>query len=196
MKEIHDRQELATVWNQLTSVVEVGLSVPDCVLKQANWTTLFASYDLLFSPELIRSCSLLCKASGDTRFTFVTLEPDPTEYYHRHFRTFGAIVIENDDDADNVWLAFEKDPGNSLADALLYSVRRFTILPASVKWVVYGDRAAEVLVFSTSQPEIMGALPAGEGHPVDLETALETFLGYVSDNDFAARMRQNYANGK
>src|ERR1700733_8067242 len=157
MNIIRDLDTFDTLRTQVCRLVDIGLTVPSRVFINKSWDCGFCSFDLCFSPDLLRSCSGLCEAVGDDSFWFSMVDPDPVKYYYKEFGRFGAVKIQKNEDVGSVWSAFEEDPGGSPADALMYAVRRFVVISPSMRWAVWGTRDDELIICGTENAELLQA---------------------------------------
>jgi len=81
--------------------------------------------------------------SGDPNAAYVVLDPDPIQYFHRHFKKYPALEIANGDTADDYIHALNEDPGGSPADAVGTNCWEWVIVPPSIKWFIHALRDSD-----------------------------------------------------
>ena len=75
------------------------------------------------------SCDIVCN--------YAVLEPDPVNYFYKHFKRYPAFEIRRGDPAQ-LYLGFlNEDPGESAADAISTNSWAWVIVPPSMKWFVH-----------------------------------------------------------
>ena len=85
----------------------------------------------------------LMALSGDPNAAYVVLDPDPIQYFHRHFKKYPALEIANGDTADDYIHALNEDPGGSPADAVGTNCWEWVIVPPSIKWFIHALRDSD-----------------------------------------------------
>lgn len=104
---------------------------------------------LLFDDAALSTASFfglllsLMKCSADTSVSYVVVDPDPIEYFHRRFGKYPAIEISRADTADTYLMVLNKDPGGSPADAIGTNVGKAVFVPGSASWFAQVSRSAD-----------------------------------------------------
>jgi hypothetical protein len=97
---------------------------PKCIFSvpPASWA-FFESGDLT-SRELFEFLLHLCEMTDDPGFVFMMVDPDPINYFQKHFGWLPAARFSPGDRVEDFPEFVTKDPGGSLADAIAYRKRR------------------------------------------------------------------------
>lgn len=83
----------------------------------------------------------LIEWSCDITAYYVVLNPDPVQYFHRHFHKYPALEIALGDSAETYLSFLNQDPGGSPPDAVGTNWWECVILPLSRKWFIHALRS-------------------------------------------------------
>jgi hypothetical protein len=106
-------------------------------------------FDLLFTGRFFGKVKSLVQESGEKFFWLSVLDPDPKQYFFKHFGHFGALQCEVADDARSYVAAVNQDPGGSPADALIHNSNVVVLCSLSGDWIVVGRRNFDLAVCVT-----------------------------------------------
>jgi len=194
MNVVRDLHTFERLLARVGETVDVNVAAPDRVFTSNTWKCVFCSFDLCFSPDLLRSCAEACRAVEDDSFSFVMLEPDPIGYYYKEFGRTGAVTIRSNDDFEESWSYFEEEPGRIAADALMYAVQKFVVVSSGKRWAVWGSRDDDIIIVGADNTETLQAFSMERCRVCDVNDALSTFL--LGDHALAERMRANYCSDR
>ncbi len=126
------------------------------------------------------------------------MQPDPAEYYYRHFKKYGVIVLQSNDSSDDVMTLCWEGPLESPADAFAIVVNTFALFPMSCglpDWCVYRDRLhaeAGIIAFKNSDIATEFAKRDRYHITVDPQTAAETFMAIPAGGRLPDETRREF----
>ena len=85
----------------------------------------------------------LMKLSGDEKCNYIVLDPDPIQYFLRHFNKYPILEICAGDSSEQYLALLNEDPGGSPADAVGTNCYEWVILPHSHKWFIHCVRISD-----------------------------------------------------
>jgi hypothetical protein len=147
---IVDREAFSALAGECGKVINTGKRLPDFVFQRA-----FARYFAIEHAHVHRKefGSFLFKISnifGDKSVNYMTLEPDPVDYYYRHCSFFGLASFEPSSLVER-YVPVMSHGGN--VDSFLYrggDVGSFW--GSSLKWGIFCDRISwEIAVIAVSE---------------------------------------------
>jgi hypothetical protein len=100
---------------------------------------LFDSEELCTRPffELLKT---LMTCSSDTICHYLVIDPDPRNYFKRHFNKYPLVEIDILDTIENYLMMLNEDPGFSPADAIGTNWSEYLIIPPSKLWFIRAVR--------------------------------------------------------
>lgn len=81
----------------------------------------------------------MARSLDDTCY-YLTLDPDPSEYFATKFTTYPLIELKIDDSAADYIGAFNMEIGDNPANALGTNWWKYVVVPESKKWFIAGTR--------------------------------------------------------
>ena len=90
--------------------------------------------------DLIQS---LLNASRDPAAFWIVLNPDPVDYFHRHFKRYPVLEISAGDTRESYISHLNEDPGGSPVDAIGINCYTWLVAPLSGKWFAHMMRRAD-----------------------------------------------------
>jgi hypothetical protein len=94
----------------------------------------------LCTPQFFELLTRLMAWSSDNECHYLVSNPDPFDYFYRHFRKYPLLEIKSGDSADSFLTAMSEDPGESPADAVGINWREYVVVTATKKWCIKGIR--------------------------------------------------------
>lgn len=105
---------------------------------------------IVFFKEFYTGFIIFLEKNKETDFTFYVYEPLPKEYYYKHFNCFNILNIPISTSYKDYYYILNKDPGDSLADALLFNTKKIILFSDSKSWLIKLDRNRERCVVKFS----------------------------------------------
>jgi hypothetical protein len=180
MNIIRDTQTFTEELQQLKTLVQLGARLPTQVFTDCFSEYLFFSYDRLLFDTFWEFVTQLLNKGGETSVTWMTLDPDPVEYFFRHFGHYGCARLSATDSKQDYleFLTYSTD-GNP-AEALIHRPIIAALFPADSKWCVYADGRAEIgaIAFKDNAIKEYVAANPTNGAFVTIVEALEKSIDY------------------
>ena len=84
----------------------------------------------------------LLKKSLDEICHYIVIDPDPEQYFHRHFQKYPIAELRTSNSASQYFARLNEDPGGSPADAIGTNCYEWVIVPLSHRWFIHCLRSA------------------------------------------------------
>ncbi len=91
----------------------------------------------------------------ENEFWLTTLRPDAEQYYYKYFRFFGTFEFSCSDTFEEYISALNGYPKESPNNALMYIGDVVLFSTYTNKWVVYGERDADIAICAFQEKELM-----------------------------------------
>ncbi|MCE3234202.1 MAG: hypothetical protein K0Q50_382 [Vampirovibrio sp.] len=131
--------------------------------------------------------------------SFLTLDPDPVQYFHKEFSCYSAFQFPLHINDESYAQAFQNDPGHSPADALLFNSTTVIWFPNSLNWGIWAERDLEIAILALKKEN--SALKKDrflmDGQWMNIQAALVDILPQVFPNnvvpsDISKKLLENY----
>ena len=99
----------------------------------------FESMELLTRGFLKLIQSLMARSEDDVSY-YLTMDPDPINYFATTFARYPLVELSVNDSSDKYLATFNEEIGNSPANALGTNWWKYVVLPKSNKWFIVGSR--------------------------------------------------------
>lgn len=137
--------------------IEKGSRLPAKVFRPEYSGFAFLAFDTVFTRGFFNKVKALLAISGDAALFLSSIDPDPWEYFHRHFGSFGAITLTTEDTDAEYLRGLNVDPGGSPADALMHICNVLAVIPSGRRWAIVADREADLAVCAFMNASDRGA---------------------------------------
>jgi hypothetical protein len=91
----------------------------------------------LRTKDFVRALNTLLRLGDDVSCTYLVLDPDPLNYFQRHFGKYSALRFESPIVPEDFLARLSEDPGDSPADALGVNWWECVIIPSSSPWFIH-----------------------------------------------------------
>lgn len=148
---IRDQKDFKKAWDLVNKVFDINKHIPEKKIRRSSNLYLYEEFDWTMSPDFWGSfLRPLAQASNDTEILVAVLDPDPVNYYYKHFGYYNMFVLPTHSTESDYWNMLAMEPEGSPADAILFNSEVVVWIPISEKWAIWGERSLEecVLAFS------------------------------------------------
>ncbi|MDQ8707122.1 hypothetical protein RCO28_32310 [Streptomyces sp. LHD-70] len=191
-------EHYAEVSSAVGNVFDVGARLPDQVFKRVAGDYLFCEFDIVLSPEIWPALTAMARWHGDDRVELLALDPSRDNFYVPDYGVHPAISLPVDTDSDGYWEAIGYEPGGDVMGSIAISANVVAIVGPSGNWGCWGERDAEVAVFS-GFPSAAGRAEWRDrfGPFLEAPEALDSYLsmafrGRTVPDEYAGRLTLNY----
>jgi len=182
----------------LHSAVFVDSRLPERVFRADYGRVHFLDFDSFSSDAFWAILRQLMNESSDQFVTLAALDPDPEHYFHNHFGKFGVVDIPLTSSAKDYRDLLSSGPG-PVSDTLITNCYVLAWFPPSLQWVVWAERAPEIMVLALSN-SCAGTVEILLECPLTIEDALDISSPAWRDRgaraQFARKLVENYGSGQ
>lgn len=143
MKYLTDADEFSRSQRAVDALVRRELHLPEQVFKAPLSHFAFIQWDDVDTSDFFEKMKSFLDGTGESRWFLAVLEPDPEDYFFRHFGKYSVVEISTGDTFESYRNLLQSDPGDSPADAIAYNSTVIALYSDSGKWAIYGDRDYE-----------------------------------------------------
>ena len=144
MYVFEDAEDLENVRKRVVGILSnletTSISVPVNLLM----SQVFFDYGYITSRQLFGVLISLCDVKNEDGFRFIMTNPDPVNYFFKHFRWLPAASVSRNDSYETFASFVTKNPGESPADAIAYRADEIIMASDKFSFIVYGNRALEL----------------------------------------------------
>lgn len=198
---IEKEEDFNTIVERMSQIFQLNRRLPDQVFKEG-----YGNFNIIdFGPmmwsdfwHVLQACG---RTAGDNEINMLLCQPDPVNYYFKHFKRYGALNFDISATATDYSEALRAEPPGSPADAFETNSFVWTWCGDSMKWGFYGIR--EVPEIGIGAACVEGFLwPQVKGISwFNIDDALAglvsvVFRGHESEfREFSEAFRKNYLKG-
>lgn len=193
-----DRDGYILVRSHAAAVFHLATRFPNQVFKRNVSDFLFCEFDAILAPDFWPTFCEMARWHGDQWVELLVLEPDCDEYYYRKYRTYSAVSLPVEAGVDDYWAAIGYEPHGDTYSSMAITANVVAVTGASGKWGCWGERGAEVAVFSGfPNAFIRSEWCVRFGPFLEVSDALDsyfpwTFKGRAAPDGYAATLTANY----
>ncbi len=147
---IVDHEEFKRVWSTVALTMDQTALLPSRVFRNENMYFRFAEFDYLLSEEGWTDCVSLLNVACCGEMFVGSLDPNPIDYYVRHFGHPGWWVVDDVATGSDYLRLLAADPGNSGADALRYNAEILCFVASNQQFSIYANRSFECAILAVS----------------------------------------------
>lgn len=140
---ISDKDEFTLITSLLQSILKGNPFEQNPFQREFKYFLGF-EFDLIFAPFFFREIKKLLDI--DSKQYFYPLQPNPEQYFYRHFESYRIIEFDNSDGYDHFGELITQDPGDSPADTLNTITNELCWFSESQAWAVLGSREWELAI--------------------------------------------------
>jgi hypothetical protein len=159
--------------------------LPKQVFKKPLSLFLFISSDEIFhTASFFERIKSFLGQIGESRCFLAVIEPDPEDYFFRHFGKYSVIEMSVDDTDEDYLHIAQEDPGDSPADAIGFNSRIVLLFSDSRRWAIYVDRDYELGIVGFAEENLLRLFIScyGREKVFSADEAVEQLLGAVYSN--------------
>lgn len=140
---------LKAVLRSMAPILATRARLPDLPFRARGHIDV-CCFDQVLGAQFAGVLAALAGAHGDDAISFAAIEPDPVDFYRRHYGVYPAFTmpveqLEPDGYADRLTFEPDDDP----AGAIAYTANVVALAGSSRQWAVWAERRWAVgLVFS------------------------------------------------
>ncbi|HWH60182.1 MAG TPA: hypothetical protein VN682_21320 [Terriglobales bacterium] len=136
MRWITDEAEFREIFLRARTCVYIDSGREPTALKRLDFLDVS-----ICRHEFANLLQTLMERSGEAMTHYVVLDPDPVHYFHRHFKKYPALEIEQGDSSGAYLSLLNEDPGDSPADAVGTNWWACVVVPPSIHWFAHTLRS-------------------------------------------------------
>ncbi len=137
-------RQFSDLRSEVESVIDTARRLPHLAFRTTTGLVDICEYEEILTDEFAEVLRSLCDVHGDESVVFVTLEPDPLEYYVKHYEHVPGFRIRPDELRDGYWSHLTYLPGGDALGAILYTANVVGLMGSSGTWSVWGERNWEM----------------------------------------------------
>lgn len=202
MKFLTEAGAFSSCRSALDTLIVRERRLPQQVFKSPLSRFVFLSSDDLFHTAgfFDRIKSFLARV-GEQRCFLAVVEPDPVDYFFRHFGKYSVVEMSFADTDEDYLRIMQEDPGGSPADAIGYNSRIVMLFSTSQRWAVYADRDFELAIAAFTEGELLQVFTTvyDSDRLFDVNEAIERLIKPIYSHgvpgvfaDFTQRLVNNY----
>lgn len=154
MKFIKKTDELVEIVSEVNSIIRRNETLPNRVFKEQFVKFLVISFDEIWGESFFLRINSIVSELNDLKWTFVTLNPDPKNFFS-HFNKYPIFEVTLEDSYEDYFLVTRNEPEPNSDDALVYNMEIAVLYPTSQSWAIYADRDFELGILAFSNDKIM-----------------------------------------
>ena len=156
--------------------------LPEQVFKKPLSLFLFISSDEIFhTASFFERIKSFLRQIGESQCFLAVIEPDPEDYFFRHFGKYSVVEMSVDDTDEDYLRIAQEDPGDSPADAIGFNSRVVLLFSDSRRWAIYADREFELGIVGVAEDNLLRLFTSlyGTDKVFSAGEAVEQLLGAV-----------------
>lgn len=198
MKIIRDAESFKRILKSADSVMDRSKRFPDNVFQENMKYFLFVTFDaFLLADRFFVHAKQYLEMKAEAEFWVMPIQPDPADYFYKHFKIFNAYEFSRSDSVAEYSTALHKYPKENTTDALAYRSDTILVSSYSGRWAAYGERDLDIAVcaFSSSADALLFRSIYKSEYMADVNWASEFAYQYARGDAGAerARFRKSYS---
>jgi hypothetical protein len=184
MRRIIEAEEYNKCQNKFEKVILFKKRLPDQIFTDTFSNFVFIDFDDIFFEIFFHGIISYLKGIGENVMFLAVIEPDPVDYFYRHFKKYPVLELCVSDTLDSYESATQEDPGGSPADAIAFNSTVLVLYSDSMKWAIYADRDFGLGVVAFTNKQLMQDFVAlyGKDRIFDVNGAISQILEVIYVN--------------
>lgn len=153
MKLIFTEQDFLPIEVTVEKLVDKSKNLHENVFKEPLRFFLFITFcDLLLKPfpTLLKR---YLTTKGETGFWVTAVDPDPRQYFAKHYGFFNTFEMRVTDEDEEYFSALHNYPKENGADALAINTNLLLVASFSHQWAIWADRDYDMAICAFSDVE-------------------------------------------
>jgi hypothetical protein len=199
---IEARSVYREIRSRSAAVFDLQARLPGPVFKGGAEDALFGQFDAVLAPEFWPALRAMAAWHGDAFVELLVLEPECEAFYLPEYQLYPAFSLPVEAGVDEYWASIGLEPGGDVMGSIAISANVIAVTGHSGKWGCWGERDAEVAVFSGLPTVAARDEWRSEYGPfLNASEALKSYLPLVFGSrtvphEYAERLLANYGSGR
>ena len=204
MRFVMDTEAFKQYQARIDGLIRREKRLPENVFKGSLTHFVFIHADDLFhTQDPFGKMKSFVTSISEERWFLAVVEPDPEDYFFRHFGKYSIIEMSVNDTTDEYRRILLEDPGDSPADAIMINSTIMMLASDSGRWAIYVDQGMELAIAGFVERELRENFTAAY-HPdgmLDVDEAIERVLEPLYEQekvpeDIRRQLTSNYGAAK
>jgi hypothetical protein len=152
---ITDSNAFCALRSECDLIFDTSKRLPEPVFRQKAVSFYAFAYDYIANKDSATFLANIAEEFGDSVVNYMTVTPDPVDYYFKRFGFYGLASFETSALIDNYWRVMSRD-GN--VDSFLFRGGDVGVIwGSSLKWGMFCDRISWELCLMACHSSIEGS---------------------------------------
>lgn len=199
MKVVKDWNDFSILSKHIDLMLFGEKEIPQMVFRTAPQNIAIIPHTDIRDMDFIDKMIPFLKDIHEKRFWICSVNPDPVNYYYKHFEFYGAFDVSVDTSRDEYYRYFSNFPEGYSADSLCFRPETLFLSSESYNWGIYTDRDWDVAVAWFSEDVVKTRFLSAFGYSDESKLVTDMYVhlcAWVGNEKIVAELYENYGVNK